>query len=248
MSADREAAAAQGVGVLPEHMSEHYGQATVRLVEEGVAEGMQRGVLLMRHSARTFDRSINDLDNRLTEHGRQLCRNMGAALPKHLHLKGYASPPERCVETAQLVIAAHGDGGGGAGRTRPAEGLGVFYALDQQKMWKGLSLAPDMAAYIEQWFRDDVPADALMPAPLAVKLVLRILLAKLDAAAHGHLDVCVSHDFTVLMTRHGVGLESVAGPDVEFLDGLLLFEKDGRTVLRSHHGGEVEINRDAYQL
>lgn len=246
-----EAAAAQGVGVLPEHMSEHFGDATLELVQQAMGEGIEHGVLLMRHSARTFDRSIHDLENRLTDHGRNLCRQLGESLPKQLLLRGYASPPSRCVETAETIIGAHGQSGGPVARTRPVEGLGIFYGLDQQKMWKGLSLAPSMAAYIQQWFDGAVPADAMIPAPLAVQLVMRIMLAKLDANRAGGaaaLDLCVSHDFTVLTVRHGMGLEPVDGPDIEFLDGLLLIEKDGRTLLRSHHGGEVEINRDAYQL
>jgi len=42
--------------------------------------------------------------------------------------------------------------------------------------------------------------------------------------------------------RHGVGLEPVTGPQVAFLDGLLLFVRDGKTLLRSQYGAEVEID------
>ena len=63
-----------------------------------------RGVLLMRHSAREFNRDINDLLNPLTDHGRQLAVAMGGALTADIQLRGYASPPERCVETAELLL------------------------------------------------------------------------------------------------------------------------------------------------
>ena len=142
---------------------DHYGVATAALVNEVYNSGIDRAVLLMRHSARTFDRSINDLLNPLTEHGRGLSRRFGAALPKHVRIRGYASPPERCMETAQITIDAHAAGGGAAGRTRPVEALGVFYALDQQKMWKGLSQASGLPEYVGQWFAGDVPSDAMMP-------------------------------------------------------------------------------------
>jgi broad specificity phosphatase PhoE len=201
----------------------------------------------MRHSARTFDRNIHDLLNPLTEHGRALSRRLGEELPKHLRVRGYASPPERCMETAQLVIDAHKQGGGEGHRTRPVEAFGVFYALDQQKMWKGMSQADRMVDYLDAWFAGDVPEDAMMPAQLAVQMVLRAMLGKLRTAAPDdetpHLDLCVSHDMTLYTVRHGVGLESFDGPDVEFLDGLLLFSRGGRHFMRSQHGCEVEIGQ-----
>jgi len=228
-------------GVKPEHLSEHFGEATVDLVNDVLADGADRAVLLMRHSARTFDRSINDLHNPLTDHGRNLCVKFGQKLPKHLTIKGYASPPERCVETAEKTIAAHTDKGGVGGRTRPVEALGVFYALDQQRMWKMLSASDGLADFVGSWFDKKFPDDALLPPELAVETLMRVLDAKLNALAPDHMDLCVTHDMTIFMMRHGMGLESVHGPDVEFLDGLVLFEKNGKKLFRSHHGGEVEV-------
>jgi len=148
---------------------DHYGIETIAMLEGAVAEGMQRGVLLMRHSARTFDRAIHDLLNPLTDHGRVLCDRFGEALPKSHTISGYASPPERCVETAERAIAAHVQKGGRGLRTRPLEALGVFYALDQRKMWKGLTAADGLADYVGQWFAGRVPSDAMMPSPLAAR-------------------------------------------------------------------------------
>ncbi len=222
---------------------DHYGQSTAQLIDDAFNSGIDRGVLLMRHSARTFDPDIHDLMNPLTDHGRWLCDELGKAVPKDVALKGYASPPERCMETATRIIAAHSDSGGPGHRTRPVEALGVFYALDQQKMWKGLQLADSLAAYVGQWFEGNVPADAMIPAPQAVELIVRVMREKLQASgAERQLDLCVTHDMTVYTVRHGVGLESVEGPDVEFLDGLLLFERSGGLYLRSHHGGEVQLD------
>ncbi len=226
----------------PEQEADHYGRATAELVADAYASGVDRAVLLMRHSARTFRRDIHDLENPLTDHGRALSSRLGAALPKDVHVRGYASPPERCMETARLMIDAHTHAGGSAGRTRPVEALGVFYALDQQRMWKGLSLAESLPAYVGEWFAGAVPEDAMMPAELAVRMILTVLVGKLEApGAARQLDLCVSHDMTVFTMRHGLGLEPVHGPPVEFLDGLLLCECDGALTLKSHHGAEVEV-------
>ena len=224
----------------------HYGQATTAMINALFAQGVTRATVLMRHSARFFDRNIHDLLNPLTEHGRTLSRQFGEDLTKDLVLRGYASPPERCVETSELIIAAHESQGGTGHRTRPIEGLGVFYVLDQQKMWKGLAQTDGLADYVSRWFNEQVPADALMPAPLAVQMVLRVLQARIEApplvADKPQLDVCVTHDMTVYTVRHGVGLESAAGPDVEFLDGLVMYQQDGVWKMRSQHGGEVDLS------
>ena len=111
--------AAQGIGVTEAHLSTHFGLETADMVREVFDGDVARGVLLMRHSARTFDPAIHDLENRLTPHGRRLCEQFGLALPKDLALRGYASPPHRCMETAELALKAHAEAGGDAGRTRP---------------------------------------------------------------------------------------------------------------------------------
>ena len=247
-SATPSPSSSSDIGVQPEHLSHHFGDATNQLIEDVFDQGAQRAVVLMRHSARTFDPSINDLLNKLTDHGRNLSAKFGRGLPKDIWVRGYASPPERCMETAELAIASHLEGGGVGGRTRPVEALGVFYALDQQRMWKALSLADGLADFVGRWFEDQVAHDAVMPAPLAVNIILKVMGEKLRAApaqVDGRsLDLLVTHDMTVFLMRHGVGLEPAQGPTVEFLDGLIMYEKDGCTFMRSHHGGEVEVDTE----
>ena len=230
------------IGVKSEHGSHHFSEKAAAMVTDVFASEVDRGVLLMRHSARTFDPSIHDLLNKLTQHGRKLCSRLGEELPKDLTLKGYASPPSRCMETAEAIIQAHVDRGGAGARTRPVEALGVFYALDQQRMWKGLSSAPSLQHYVSQWFAGTVPGDVLIPAPLAVDLLLRVLQGKLQApGAARQLDLCVTHDLTIYTVRHGVGLEAAPGAEVEFLDGLLLYERDSRLFMRDQRGNEVNL-------
>ena len=221
-----------------------YGQLTTKMVNEHFANGSARGVLLMRHSAREFNRDINDLLNPLTDHGRELSVAMGGALTADIQLRGYASPPERCVETAELLLKGAAQNMQGV---RPLEALGIFYALDHVRMWKGMSMSGGLAAYLTQWFGGDIAEDVMMPPNMAVEMVLRVLRGKLDAPALGakpQLDLCVSHDMTVYTVRHGSGLEPIAAAPVDFLDGLLMYRDQGQLLLRSHHGGVVEVNED----
>ena len=49
-----------------------YGDSTLALVAEVLAEGVEHAVLLMRHSAREFEPGRHDLENPLTDEGRDL--------------------------------------------------------------------------------------------------------------------------------------------------------------------------------
>lgn len=221
----------------------HHGDASVDLVTAIMARGVRRGVLLLRHSAREYASGRHDLENPLTAEGRDLSRRLGERLPKSLTLRGYASPPERCMETAQLVLAGHAAGGGAITRHRPLEALGVFYALDQMKMWKGMHEAGGMVPYLAGWFAGGVPADAMMPAATAARLVATVLVEKLRSpVAERQLDVCVSHDMTLYLLRHQLLGEGLDDAPVAYLDGLLLFEEDGVLKLTSHRGSAVTLD------
>jgi broad specificity phosphatase PhoE len=199
--------------------------------------------LLARHSVREFNRDIHDLLNPLTDEGRQHSRLFGNALPKQLSVRGYASPPERCMETARLAIEAHGIAGGKGGSTRPVESLGVFYALDQIKMWKALQAAEGLGGFITRWAAGDVPSDAMIPADDAARLIVRSSLARLRSGADvDHLDLCVTHDMTILLLRDRLLGEAAARHSVNFLDALALWEADGRVFMQSTIGKPVDIS------
>ena len=113
-----------------------YGDATLEQVQAMADDGCTHMVLLMRHSAREFNPAVHDLENPLTDEGRELSQRLGRQLPKAYTLRGYASPAGRCVDTAQLCLDGHAAEGGSSTRVRPVEGLGVFYVLDQMKMYR----------------------------------------------------------------------------------------------------------------
>ncbi len=231
-----------------------YGDATGDLVRDVFAAGVDHAVLLLRHSARTYEPGLHDLLNPLTEAGRGYAKQLGAALPAGLTLRGYASPPERCLDTAECMLNAYAQAGGRITRIRPVEALGVFYALDQQRMWVGLRAAGGLADYISEWVAGAVPADAIMPAPLAASLVYRVLAGRLtnplpDAQREGtgQLDVCVTHDMTIHLLRATLLEQSATAAPVQYLDGMVLYQQDQTLYLRSHDG-DARVVADELRL
>ena len=231
-------------------MASSYGQGTVSMVNNLYARGINRISLLMRHSAREYNPDIHDLLNPLTDEGRGLCAEFGSALRKDIVIRGYASPPDRCVETCQIVVQSHDSEAGQSESVRSLEGLGVFYGIDQVKMWKGMKAAGGLSDYVADWLAGEVPEDAMLAPDYAATTILRLLKGKLDAAAEHskQLDVCVSHDMSVLFLRDFFGLESVDVLPIQYLDGLALYREDGRLKLESHHGSVSEIDLPSYRL
>lgn len=224
---------------------DNYGAATLELLGRVWREGTQHAVVLMRHSAREFAPDRHDLENPLTEHGRERALSLGAALPKALTLRGYASPPERCMETAALILEGHQRGGGAVTRHRPLEALGVFYALDQMKMWKAMSAAGGLVPFIADWVQGRAPADAMMPADLAARLIIDVMASKLEQpVAEGQLDLCISHDMTLYLLREVLLGEPAHASEVGFLDALVLYPDAAGTLwLSSHHGAPQLVKR-----
>lgn len=222
-----------------------YGEDAVSLLERIYARGASHAVALMRHSAREYVSGRHDLDNPLTAEGREYALGLGQRLPKALTVRGYASPPERCMETAELVLAGHRDGGGAVTRHRPVEALGVFYALDQIRMWKGMSTSGGMVPYLKTWFAGQVPEGTIMEPDVAARQVLRVMRGRLgEPIAEPQLDVCVSHD----MTLHLVGARVLGeAPDehpVAYLDALVMFRLGDELRLASQRGNEVLLDED----
>ena len=225
-----------------------YGLETVKMIEDRFAKDVDRGILLMRHSAREYRRDIHDLQNPLTEEGRDLALRMGDVLGADLNMRGFASTAQRCIDTADLImLGTERDDMGERNKrrtTRVIEAFGVFYALDQVRMWKGLQAADGLDSFVAKWLKGEVAPDTMMPARVAVSQILSVMRGRLmtispEKGRSKSLDLCVSHDMTLYLVRQAIGLETTFEQPVNYLDGLLMFESDGELRVSSHYGNEV---------
>ena len=222
-----------------------YGDATLKQVQAMADDGCTHMVLLMRHSAREFNPDVHDLENPLTDEGRELSKRLGRQLPNAYTLRGYASPAERCVETAQLCLDGHAAKGGSVTRVRPVEGLGVFYVLDQMKMYRVMRDMGTLTQFVSAWSESTIPEDALIPAQNAAQILMRVVTEKLNQpVAEKQIDVCVSHDLSLYLVRDRLLRESPDQGPVEFLDALVAFRRDDRVWLQSARTNPVDISAE----
>ena len=220
------------------------GETTLELVEQLTNEGVDHIVLLMRHSAREYAPGKHDLLNPLTDEGRDFARELGKRLPKGLVLRGYTSPAERCVETAGLIMSGHEAAGGQILRNRVVEALGIFYVLDQIKMFMAMRDAGGIVNFLQRWFDGGIARDILMPAHLAARLVGGVAKEKLSQTGKDtQLDLLVSHDFTLYTIKDQLLKQGTNRyPDVHYLDGVAFFNREGMTFIQSHHEPAIELD------
>lgn len=215
-----------------------YGERTSALLDRLHEDGVTRISLLMRHSAREYAPGRHDLDNPLTEDGRRYAREFGTHVPAALRVRAYSSPVPRCQDTAELIHAAHLEKGGlGRGGARPVEGLGVFYVLDQMKMFKAMSTSAEgMRGLMRAWFDGRVAEDIMLPAPLAARCLLRLLITRLQGqSSDPALDLCVTHDLSLYLFREVcLGMRADTAGKVRYLDGIACFERDGEWYAATH--------------
>ena len=162
---------------------------------------------------------------------------------KDLTLRAYHSPVGRCKETAERILSGYASKGGVTTRYRPVEGLGVFYVLDQMKMYRAMHADGGLLPFTQKWFAGGQPPDILMPARAAALALLDVLREKLEAKPDVRkLDICVSHDLSVLtLLDQLLGQPSSKFGDVEYLEAIAVYYLENQLVLHSRHG-EVMID------
>ena len=212
--------------------AEGYGAAILRTLRELRDTGVHRTTALIRHSAREFNPEGRDEENLLTDEGRCLAEKFGEALPRDVFLRAYASPVERCMETAALSLDGHRSMGGSASRHRELEGLGPFFILDQRKIFRIIECARDDGRdFMREWFDAELDPDTVIAPRQCAEIMVRLVLEKLrrQATREGPtLDLCVTHDMNVHLIKDQVlGLKHEEHGPVEFLDGVVVFEREG---------------------
>jgi broad specificity phosphatase PhoE len=188
-----------------------------------------RVVALIRHSARHYGRTENDLDNPLSDLGRTLCREFGAALPRWQAFGTLSSSAGRCIETAELIGASHAHPR--ATENRTLEALAAFYVRDMRRVGGMMKhLSPQET--LRRWFAGELPSEVMTQPGEAAERIAAAIVGLLRSAPDDSLTLCVSHDWSIYLLRHMV-LELLYGehPPAEYLDGFAFwFDGDALVV------------------
>ena len=221
-----------------------YGGRTLELLAALTERGVNRATLVMRHGAREYVPGRHDLENPLTDLGRAHAEDFGRRLDPRWRVRVYASPVQRCLDTGTLLLAGHLETGGESlGSVRAMEALGIFYSLDQMRMFKAMQVAGGLEPFVDAWASGALGRDVVMPTFDAARALTDLLAARLGERREAvALDVCVSHDITLYLLRDRLlGLDR-SHDTVRYLDGVALWEEDGVLHAMTHDADAAPVD------
>lgn len=221
-----------------------YGESTRQLMTETLSNPEVSGVMvIMRHSARHYDHEnpINEPFMGLTETGKEISHAWGIGLPSGLTVGFYSSFIGRCIETAYLIDKGYVRQGGDTRHNIIEKTLSPYYVRDAQGLFKDYIMDAD---FFGKWFAGEIPA-AIIDHPETIAADMRdvcVTRLKAGSGTNCSLDICVTHDWNLYVLRqHFLGLHYEAHGKVGYLDGVVIFQKDGRFFIAAPGGVPREM-------
>lgn len=208
--------------------SRPYGNKTRQLIETFLDGGTTRGLVVVRHSVRHYDKDnpINEPFMGLTEEGKESSYQWGRSLPTSKRLSFFSSFIGRCIETAYLMDKGYVASGGVTSSNIIEPALSPFYVRDALRFFEAYLKEPN---FLSGWFNRNIPPDILDP-PEQVALKIKGFCEKRLSGniPSDRIDICVTHDWNLYVLRwYFWGIYPGPHEKVDYLDGLIFF-RDGR--------------------
>jgi len=220
------------------------GSKTLQVLHDLHAQGVTNYVVLMRHADRPIDHAGNDLAMQISEEGRRDAYAFGRALPCDGLKRFYASPIDRCVETATLIAKGCQDTGGETSpKVTVMDALFAFFVRDVERA-DGLLYETfgqgDPYRFFRDWFDGNYPPEMIDDAAQAARAQLDALLPLLQGPPAGN--ICVSHDINLfLIKNYYLGLRPEDHEYIQFLEGVVIYEQDGEYYIVNHQAGAKKL-------
>ncbi|MBU1171048.1 MAG: histidine phosphatase family protein [Proteobacteria bacterium] len=214
---------------------------TASLIRDLNKQGIDKLSLVIRHSARNYDQDIKmEPFMCLTPKGRDMALALGATFPENLSLEFFSSYIGRCIETAYLLDKGFVKKTGGLTRNnRVAEHLSPFYVRHLKKV-VDLIIEQDTVMFIRNWIDGHIDESILMNSGQAARRMLRFMVGGLMESEKNILQVSVTHDWNMyLLKEYGLGLPHEDFGKIDYLEGVVVFRKKGKTYIANHQKDPV---------
>jgi hypothetical protein len=178
--------------------------------------------LVIRHSER-FGGEVADHTDGLTPNGMAMAMELGSRL-RGRDLRLYASPIQRCVDTARLI--AEGAGCGAEVVRSSILGIPGPYVIDEPAVDRHLAVM-GLKGFAIRWLSGGISPKVMRPCSEGSRMLVRWIGDNLASRSEG-VDVYVGHDLfltPVLVQYAGYDLETEGF--LGFLDGFCLAREGG---------------------
>ncbi|SDU63388.1 histidine phosphatase family protein [Desulfobacula phenolica] len=197
--------------------------------------------VLVRHSDRMFTEDANlEPFMTLTDEGKKNAFEFGADLRSAPLPRLYSSFLGRCIETAYLIdkgfTKTHNQT---LDHNCTNEMLTPFYVIDMDETVHRVKKQGN-ALFLRNWF-DKLIDERIMENPeKTANRLSEFMIEQIKKSDENRIAVCVSHDWNIYVLKEfKLGLKHETSGDVDFLDGVVFFEKENQYYIINHQAGPV---------
>jgi len=213
-----------------------FGKETIEVINKLINKGVTRLSVLMRHSARHYDKEHPEREPFLwlTEEGKKAAYDFGTQLPAKLKTRFFSSVLGRCVETAYSIDKGFCRQNGETVSNIIEPDFSPFFVKDPYKVFQ-LSEELGTEKFFGDWF-DGKISDKLMdnPRQTAEKMINRLIVNQRSHSEPG-IDIAVSHDWNLyLIKEYFLKLDPHEVTTVNYLEGTVLYFENSDCFITNH--------------
>lgn len=220
------------------------GMKTLSLIRDLNRQGIDRMSLMIRHSKRHYNKAIHmEPFMCLTEEGRNFAYQFGAGLPENLGLLFFSSNIGRCIETSYLI-----DKGfvyktnGYTEHNQISRFVTPFYVNDLSNVVE-IVQKNDVSTFIRSWIDGKISEDIMMNAEETANSMLLYMAGGLIESEANTLRISVTHDWNIyILKEFALGLPHEEYGKIDYLEGVVVFEKNRELYVASHQKDPVKLN------
>ena len=225
-------------------MNDRHWEKTASLIRRLNSQGIDKLFVVLRHSARNYHEDITmEPFMSLTDKGRAMAFQMGSSLPENFSIRFFSSYIGRCIETAYLLDKGFVKKTGAmTENNRVTDIMAPFYVNDLSKL-ADIIMSRDLFVFIREWINVHIPESILMPPKEAARKMFKFMVCSLWESEKNTLQISVTHDWNLyLLKEFGLGLAHEEYGKVSYLEGIVLFEQDGKIYITNHQKDPVILD------
>ncbi|MCD4719490.1 MAG: histidine phosphatase family protein [Desulfobacula sp.] len=214
---------------------------TIDTINHLLDDGIKRISVLIRHSDRFFPEDARwEPFMGLTDDGKDFAVDFGAALGSNPLPKLTSSFIGRCVETAYLI-----DKGYTKKHNRAIDHnclndmLSPFYVKDVEKAVPCIEEQGN-TLFLRNWFDNHIDESIMENPQRTSDLLSEFMIEQIKNLKENQMAICVSHDWNIyLLKEFKLGLKHETTGNVDYLDGLVFFEKENQYYITNYQTNPI---------
>ena len=216
-------------------------EQTIDMIHQLLNRGIKKISVLMRHSERSFSEDARlEPFMGLTDAGKQLAVDFGAAIRPNLLPKLFSSIMGRCIETAYLIDKGFTKKNNQAlEHNSIQEALSPFYINHMEKVLQQVGKIGNHA-FLRNWFDNRIDESIMKNPEKTSDHLTGFMIEQIKNLKENQIALCISHDWNLFPVKEfKLGLAHETCGDVGYLEGVLFFEKENRYYITHHQSDPV---------